>query len=100
VARRAGCASYFDYKEDCPTGSGGSGSGGTWPGTLSDVYSPPSQHRREHTAYIVTDGSTFTDLQARDMTYTVAADPTGMATVTSASSAHGYQQLPPTSPIQ
>src|SRR5205823_3074698 len=34
----------------------------------------------------------FTDLQARDMTYTVAADPTGMAcTVTSTDTSHGYR---------
>jgi len=42
--------------------------------------------------YVVTDGSTFTSLQTRDMTYTVAADPTGMAcTVTATDSEHGYQ---------
>jgi len=42
--------------------------------------------------YSVTDGSTFTDLQTRDMTYTVAADPTGMAcTVTATDADHGYQ---------
>ena len=42
--------------------------------------------------YVVTDGATFTDLQARDMTYTVAADPTGMAcTVTSADAKHGFR---------
>ena len=42
--------------------------------------------------YVVTDGATFTDLQTRDMTYTVAADPTGMAcTVTSTDAKHGYR---------
>jgi len=42
--------------------------------------------------YIVTDGATFSDLQTRDMTYTVAADPTGMAcTVTSTDTKHGYR---------
>ena len=42
--------------------------------------------------YVVTDGSTFTDLQTRDMTYTVSADPTGMAcTVTSTDAKHGYR---------
>ena len=36
--------------------------------------------------------TTFTDLQTRDMTYTVRADPTGMAcTVTSTDAAHGFQ---------
>ena len=42
--------------------------------------------------YVVTDGSTFTDLQTRDMTYTVSADPTGMAcTVTSTDAKHGFR---------
>ena len=42
--------------------------------------------------YVVTDGSTFTDLQTRDMTYTVQADPTGMqCTVTSTDAKHGFQ---------
>ena len=40
----------------------------------------------------MTDGSTFTDLQTRDMTYTVSADPTGMAcTVTATDAQHGYK---------
>ncbi|HEY0717191.1 MAG TPA: glucodextranase DOMON-like domain-containing protein, partial [Streptosporangiaceae bacterium] len=44
--------------------------------------------------YVVTDGSTFTDLQTRDMTYTVAADPTGMScTVTSTDARHGFRLI-------
>ena len=60
---------------------------------LSDVYEPTIDNTDVSTLqYIVTDGATFTDLQARDMTYTVAADPTGMAcTVTSTDAAHGFR---------
>ena len=62
-------------------------------GVLSDVYEPTIDNTDVSTLqYIVTDGATFTDLQARDMTYTVAADPTGMAcTVTSTDAKHGFR---------
>ncbi|HEU5392465.1 MAG TPA: glycoside hydrolase family 15 protein [Streptosporangiaceae bacterium] len=62
-------------------------------GVLSDVYEPTIDNTDVSTLqYIVTDGSTFTDLQSRDMTYTAAADPTGMAcTVTSTDARHGYR---------
>ena len=52
---------------------------------LSDVYAPTIDTTNVETMqYIVTDGSTFTDLQTRDTTYTVASDATGMTcTVTS-----------------
>ena len=41
-------------------------------GVLSDVYYPTVDNTNLETLqYIVTDGSTFTDLQARDMTYAV-----------------------------
>ncbi len=64
-------------------------------GVLSDVYEPTIDNTDVSTLqYIVTDGATFTDLQARDMTYTVAADPTGMAcTVTSADAKHGFRLI-------
>jgi len=54
-------------------------------GVLSDVYAPYiDQTNLETLQVIVTDGRTFTDLQSRDMSYTVEADSTGMAcTVTS-----------------
>src|SRR3954451_11100471 len=43
-------------------------------GVLSDVYYPTNDTTNNETLqYIVTDGSTFTDLQTRDMTYTVQA---------------------------
>ncbi len=60
---------------------------------LSDVYEPTIDNTDVSTLqYIVTDGATFTDMQARDMTYTVAADPSGMAcTVTSTDAKHGFR---------
>lgn len=43
-------------------------------GVLSDVYSPTNDNTNNETLqYVVTDGRTFTDLQTRDMTYTVQA---------------------------
>src|SRR3954452_2141586 len=50
-------------------------------GVLSDVYSPTIDNTNVETMqFVVTDGSTFTDIQTRDTTYTVRAlDPTGMA---------------------
>ena len=62
-------------------------------GVLSDVYEPTIDNTNVSTLqYVVTDGSTFTDLQTRDMTYTVAADPTGMScTVTSTDAKHGFR---------
>ena len=45
-------------------------------GVLSDVYYPTIDNTNVETLqYLVTDGSTFTDLQTRDMTYTVDAKP-------------------------
>jgi glucoamylase len=62
-------------------------------GVLSDVYAPTVDATNVETMqYIVTDGSTFTDLQSRDMTYTVKSDPTGMTcTVTSTAKDKSYQ---------
>ena len=64
-------------------------------GVLSDVYEPTIDNTNVSTLqYVVTDGTTFTDLQARDMTYTVTADPTGMAcTVTSTDAKHGFRLI-------
>jgi glucoamylase len=64
-------------------------------GVLSDVYEPTIDNTNVSTLqYVVTDGSTFTDMQTRDMTYTVAADPTGMAcTVTSTDAKHGFRLI-------
>jgi glucoamylase len=92
-----GAPSYFDLaRKDC-VGTATSAVSKVWytvaGGALSDVYEPTIDNTNVSTLqYIVTDGSTFTDLQTRDMTYTVAADPTGMAcTVTAKDAEHGYQ---------
>jgi glucoamylase len=92
-----GTMSYFDLaRKDCVGTSAGTQSK-VWytvaSGVLSDTYEPTIDNTNVSTLqYIVTDGSTFTDLQTRDMTYTVSADPTGMAcTVTATDAQHGYQ---------
>jgi glucoamylase len=92
-----GAPSYFDLaRKDCVGTATGQGSK-VWytvaGGVLSDVYEPTIDNTNVSTLqYIVTDGSTFTDLQTRDMTYTVAAGPTGMAcTVTATDAQHGYR---------
>ena len=92
-----GAASYFDLaRKDCVGTAAGTGSK-VWytvaDGVLSDVYEPTIDNTNVSTLqYVVTDGSTFTDMQTRDMTYTVAADPTGMScTVTSTDAKHGFR---------
>ncbi len=92
-----GGPSYFDLaRKDCVGTAAGTGSK-VWytvaGGVLSDVYEPTIDNTNVSTLqYVVTDGSTFTDLQTRDMTYTVAADPTGMScTVTSTDAKHGFR---------
>jgi glucoamylase len=92
-----GTMSYFDLaRKDC-VGTARNTTSKVWytvaDGVLSDVYEPTIDNTNVETLqYIVTDGSTFTDLQTRDMTYTVAADPSGMAcTVTATSASHGYR---------
>ena len=92
-----GAPSYFDLaRKDCLGTAAGTGSK-VWytvaGGVLSDVYEPTIDNTNVSTLqYIVTDGATFTDLQARDMSYTVTADPSGMScTVTSTDARHGFQ---------
>jgi glucan 1,4-alpha-glucosidase len=94
-----GAPSYFDLaRKDCVGTAAGTGSK-VWytvaDGVLSDVYEPTIDNTNVSTLqYVVTDGSTFTDLQTRDMTYTVAADPTGMScTVTSTDARHGFRLI-------
>ena len=94
-----GAPSYFDLaRKDCVGTAAGQGSK-VWytvaGGVLSDVYEPTIDNTDVSTLqYIVTDGATFTDLQARDTTYTVAADPTGMScTVTSTDAKHGFRLI-------
>jgi glucoamylase len=92
-----GASSYFDLaRKDCVGTAAGTRSK-VWytvaGGVLSDVYEPTIDNTNVSTLqYVVTDGATFTDLQTRDMTYTVAADPSGMAcTVTSTDAKHGFR---------
>ena len=80
-----GATSYLDLgRKDC-LGSATSQASKVWftvaDGVLSDVYSPTSDNTNLSTLqYLVTDGRSFTDLQTRDMTYTVAPlDATGMS---------------------
>ena len=92
-----GTMSYFDLaRKDCVGTATGTASK-VWytvaGGVLSDTYEPTIDNTNVSTLqYIVTNGSTFTDLQTRDMSYTVSADPTGMAcTVTATDAQHGYR---------
>jgi glucoamylase len=94
-----GDPSYFDLaRKDC-VGTAASTTSKVWytvaGGVLSDVYEPTIDNTDVSTLqYVVTDGSSFTDLQTRDMTYTVSADPTGMAcTVTATDADHGYRLI-------
>ena len=75
-----GAPSYFDLaRKDC-LGTAAAGGSKVWytvaGGVLSDVYEPTIDNTDVSTLqYIVTDGATFTDLQTRDMTYTVPPTP-------------------------
>ena len=92
-----GTLSYFDLaRKDC-VGTARNDSSKVWftvaGGMLSDTYWPTVDATNVGTLqYEVTDGQTFTDLQARDMTYTSHADATGMVcTVVASSASHGYR---------
>src|SRR5205823_1028372 len=71
-----GALSHFDLsRKDC-LGTARNTSSKVWftiaNGVLSDVYYPTADNTNVETMqYIVTDGSTFTDIQTRDTTYTV-----------------------------
>jgi glucoamylase len=71
-----GALSHFDLsRKDC-LGTARNTTSNVWftvaNGVLSDVYYPTADNTNVETLqYIVTDGSTFTDLQTRDTTYTV-----------------------------
>src|SRR3954465_6293594 len=73
-----GALSHFDLaRKDC-VGTARNRTSKVWftvaDGVLSDVYYPTNDTtENESLQYVVTDGSTFTDLQPRDMTYTVRA---------------------------
>src|SRR4051794_5737961 len=91
-----GSLSHFDLaRKDC-VGTARNDSSRVWftvaDGVLSDVYEPTIDNTNVHSLqYVVTDGHSFTDLQTRDLSYTVASDRSGMqCTVTATSAAHGY----------
>src|SRR6185312_14452868 len=91
-----GALSHFDLaRKDCVGTARNTGSK-VWftvaDGVLSDVYEPTIDNTNVHTLqYVVTDGHSFTDLQTRDLSYTVRSDRSGMeCTVTATSAAHGY----------
>src|SRR4051812_30150184 len=71
-----GALSHFDLaRKDC-VGTAANRASKVWftvaGGMLSDVYSPTVDNTNVETMqYVVTDGHSFTDLQSRDMTYTV-----------------------------
>src|SRR5439155_13787654 len=71
-----GALSHFDpARKDC-VGTARDRTSKVWftvaDGVLSDVYYPTNDTTENETLqYVVTDGATFTDLQTRDMTYTV-----------------------------
>jgi glucan 1,4-alpha-glucosidase len=95
-----GALSHFDLaRKDCLGTARNTGSK-IWytvaGGMLSDVYYPTIDNTNVETLqYIVTDGENFTDLQARDMTYTVQAvtDTGGMACKVTASDKGGRYSI-------
>ncbi len=99
ISTAPGSESYFDLaRKDC-VGTARNTSSKVWftvaDGVLSDTYWPTVDATNVHTLqYLVTDGSTFTDLQTRDMTYTVLPDFTGMSctvVATPKDAARGYK---------
>jgi glucan 1,4-alpha-glucosidase len=94
-----GALSHFDLaRKDC-LGTAENTTSKVWytvaGGVLSDVYYPTIDNTNVETLqFVVTDGSTFTDLQSRDMTYTVAAlDRSGMACRVTSTAKSGKYKL-------
>jgi glucoamylase len=95
-----GALSHFDLaRKDC-LGTARNTTSKVWftvaGGMLSDVYYPTVDNTNLETLqYAVTDGSTFTDLQARDMTYTVSPIPSssGMGCTVSATAKSGAYRI-------
>ena len=95
-----GALSHFDLaRKDC-LGTARNTTSKVWytvaNGVLSDVYYPTVDNTNVETLqYVVTDGSTFTDLQTRDMTYTVEAIPEtgGMACRVTATAKSGKYRI-------
>jgi glucan 1,4-alpha-glucosidase len=95
-----GALSHFDLaRKDC-LGTARNTRSKVWytvaNGVLSDVYYPTVDNTNLETLqYVVTDGSTFTDLQTRDMTYTAKAvhDAGGMACKVTATPKSGRYRI-------
>jgi glucan 1,4-alpha-glucosidase len=94
-----GALSHFDLaRKDC-LGTARNTTSKVWftvaDGVLSDVYYPTIDNTNVETLqYVVTDGSTFTDLQTRDMTSTVKAlDGSGMACEVTSTPASGKYRI-------
>jgi glucoamylase len=94
-----GALSHFDLaRKDC-LGTARNTTSKVWytvaDGTLSDVYYPTDDNTNVETLqYVVTDGSTFTDLQQRDMTYTASAlDRSGMSCRVTATARSGRYRI-------
>jgi glucoamylase len=71
-------SSYDEGRKDC-VGTATSTSSKIWftisDGELSDVYEPTIDNTDvKSMQWVVTNGRTWTDIQSRDMTYTVAAE--------------------------
>ena len=108
AAGAPGVMSHFDLaRKDC-LGTARNGTSKVWytvaGGVLSDVYYPTVDTTNVETLqYVVTDGSTFTDLQTRDTTYTVESlDRTGMTcrVTSTAQAAAATRSSPTTSPTR
>ena len=91
-----GALSAFDLaRKDC-VGTARNTSSKVWftvaDGALSDVYWPTVDATNVHALqYLVSDGATFTDVQTRDMRYSLIPDPAGMScTVVATDAARGY----------
>ena len=94
-----GALSHFDLaRKDC-LGTANNTTSKVWytvaGGVLSDVYYRTIDNTNVETLqYIVTDGSTFTDLQSRDMSYTVQAlDQGGMECQVTATARSGAYSI-------
>ena len=94
-----GALSHFDLaRKDC-LGTARNTTSKVWftvaDGVLSDVYYPTIDNTNVETLqYVVTDGSSFTDLQTRDMTSTVRAlDSSGMACRVTTTPASGKYRI-------
>lgn len=93
-----GALSHFDQsRKDC-VGTARNTTSKIWftvaDGVLSDVYAPTIDTTNVETMqYLVTDGSTFTDVQQRDTTYTVSSDDTGMSCTVVATAKSGAYKI-------